>query len=78
MHLDLVATFKKETMDTELSANEIDRIHQIGKPSPRKKIPATIKCLIQQSEKRFLKHEEMRRLWNIYYEELNWASDRGA
>ena len=31
---DLVASFIKDKMEIELSANEIDRSHKIGKPSP--------------------------------------------
>ena len=36
---DLVVSFIKHKMDIELSVNEIDRSHQIGKLSPRKKGP---------------------------------------
>ena len=31
---DLVTSFIKDKMEIELSANEIDRSHKIGKPSP--------------------------------------------
>ena len=33
---------------------------------------------MQQLEKSFLKQEKIKRLWNIYYGELNCASVRGA
>ena len=40
---DLVASFIKDKMDIDLSVNEIDRSHRIGKPNPRKKRPIVVK-----------------------------------
>ena len=40
---DLVASFIKNKMDIDLSVNDIDRSHRIGKPSPRKIRPIIIK-----------------------------------
>ena len=40
---DLVASFIKDKMDIDLSVNDIDRTHRIGKPSPRKIRPIIVK-----------------------------------
>ena len=55
---DLVASFIKDKMEIELSANEIDRSHKIGKPSPWKKrhiiikfVHTTIKEMFSQTKK---------------------------
>ena len=39
----MVASFIKDKMDIDLSVNDIDRIHRIGKPSPRKIRPIIVK-----------------------------------
>ena len=39
---DLVASFINDKMDIDLSVNNIDRSHRIGKSSPRKKRPVIV------------------------------------
>ena len=42
---DLVASSIKDKIDIDLSVNDIDRSHQIGKPNQRKKRTIIVKCV---------------------------------
>ena len=75
---DLVTSFIKDKMEIELSANEIDRSHKIGKPSPWKKRHIIIKFVHTTIKETFSQTKKNERLWNIYYRELNCAPDGGA
>ena len=67
---DFVASFIKDKMDLELSVRK-------AKPKKEKTNNRYIFSL-QRSAKSFLKQEKIKRLWSIYYGELNCASDGGA
>ena len=75
---DFVASFIKDKMDIDLSVNDLDRSHRIGKPSPRNKRPIIVKFIRYNDRGKIFSNKKKLRLWNIYYGELNCASDGGA